>query len=109
MIILVTSEISENDLARAAEDLDGYVKVVVDIQKGILTAGGERHVDGEQLLIQSGSLQQNLWGGGIDLETMGIDYDSMINLRPGQNNPSREVLSPDLRKTMDEIIRRLLR
>lgn len=29
----------------------------------------DRHFEGEQLLLQQGSLQKNLWGGGLDLET----------------------------------------
>lgn len=108
MLILVTSKINEGDLKRVAEDLEGYVKVVIDIEKEILTAGGTRHVEGEQLLLEQGSRQENLWGGGIDLETKEIDFDSMINIRPGQDNPSREVLSKEIRIKMEEISRKLL-
>ena len=91
-----------------AKDLDGYVKVVVDIERKILTGGGERHVDGEQKLLQEGSRQENLWGGGFDLETNEIDYNSIINLRPSQNNPSRDVLSSEIRKDFDRIVKDLL-
>ena len=73
MLLLVTSKLSEQDLKSAGEDLDGYVKFVVDLEKGIMTVGGERHVQGEELLLQNGSEQKNLWGGGIDLETGLID------------------------------------
>jgi len=109
MPFLVTSKISEEDLKKAAEDLEGYIKVVVDIKQEILTAGGLRHVEGEEILLQNGSRQENLWGGGLDLETGEIDFDSMINIRPHQDNPSREVLSKELRKKMEDIIRNLLR
>ena len=109
MLLIVTSKISEEDLKRAAEDLEGYIKVVVDIEKEILTAGGLRHVEGEEMLLQNGSGQDNVWGGGLDLETGEIDFDSMINIRPHQDNPSREVLSKELRKKMEDIIRKLLR
>ena|SRR3989338_9546785 len=109
MPFLVTSKISEEDLKKAAEDLEGYIKVVVDIKQEILTAGGLRHVEGEEILLQNGSRQENLWGGGLDLETGEIDFDSMINIRPNQDNPSREVLSKELRKKMEDIIRKLLR
>ena len=96
-------------MTKAAEDLDGYIKVVVDIHKRILTAGGTRHVEGEQLLLQNGSRQEDLWGGGYDMETQGIDYDSMINIRPAQKNTSREVLSPEVRTVMDDVIGKLLK
>ena len=48
-------------------------------------------------------------GGGIDFETGEIDFDSMINLRPGQGNKSREVLDQKIRDQMVVIIKNLLR
>lgn len=104
MLTILTSKTDTETLKKIAKDLDGYVKVVVDIQKRIMTAGGTRHVDGEQLLLAQGCKQENLWGGGIDLETKEIDYDSMINIRPTQGNPSREVLSMEIRSLMEELI-----
>ncbi|MBI3109636.1 hypothetical protein HYZ06_01205 [Candidatus Daviesbacteria bacterium] len=89
--------------------MDGYIKVVVDVELKILAAGGLRHVEGEELLLKTGSMQENLWGGGLDLATGEIDFDSMINIRTNQGNPSREVLSQNIRKKMEEIIRRLLK
>jgi hypothetical protein len=56
------------------------VKVVVDIKRKILSAGGKLHVDGEKLLLADGSKQVDLWGGAIDFQTKEIDFDSMINL-----------------------------
>ncbi|OGZ97593.1 MAG: hypothetical protein A3I44_02845 [Candidatus Sungbacteria bacterium RIFCSPLOWO2_02_FULL_51_17] len=109
MLLLITSKISEEDLKKAAEELGGYIKYVVDIKKEITTAGGSRHVQGEELLLHNGSTQEDLWGGGLDLETGEVDFDSMINIRPNQNNPSREVLSPETRKKIEEIVRRLLK
>ena len=91
-----------------ASDLQGYIKVVVDIRRNILTAGGERHVDGEQLLLIDGSHQFDLWGGGFDTETKEIDYNSMINLRPADRNPSREILSEEMRNKFNTIIKTIL-
>lgn len=109
MLILITSKANEETLEKAAEDLEGYIKFVVDIEKKILTAGGLRHYDGEQLLLQNGSKQENLWGGGLDLETGEIDFDSMINIRPNQGNASREVLSGEIRQQVEEVVRSLLK
>lgn len=109
MLILIKQKVSEDILKKVAEDLDGYIKVVVDLEQEILTAGGTRHFEGEELLLKEGSKQENLWGGGLDLQTGEIDFDSMINIRPNQGNSSREVLSEDLRKKMEEIIRRFLK
>lgn len=109
MLLLIKKKASEAILKKIAEDLDGYIKVVVDIEREILTAGGTRHFEGEKILLEDGSKQENLWGGGVDFKTGEIDVDSIINLRPNQNNPSREVLSPEIRKKMERIARNLLK
>lgn len=109
MLILVKTKISQEDLKKTAQDLDGYVKFVVDLENGILTAGGARHVQGEELLLKEGSIQENLWGGGLDLQTGDLDFDSMINIRPREGNPSREVLDQEIRSKMTEIVHKLLR
>jgi len=108
MLVLLGKKASTDILKKVSEDLDGYVKFVVDIQKEVMTAGGLRHFEGEQLLLSQGSQQNDLWGGGIDLQTEEIDYESMINIRPNQNNASREVLNPALRTKIKQIVSTLL-
>lgn len=108
MLFFITSKINQSKLQKSAEDLEGYIKIVVDVEKNIMTAGGKRHADGEELLLKNGSIQDNLWGGGVDLETGEIDFDSMINIRPSVGNNSREVLSQDLRNKIKKITNNLL-
>lgn len=62
------------------------------------------HYDDEQLLLEYGCKQYNLWGGGIDLETGEITYDSMINIRPEQNNPKREIQSEEIKAKFKSIV-----
>ena len=83
--------------------------MVVDTERRILAAGGKKHSDGEALLLQNGSRQEHLWGGGLDMKTGTIDFDSMINIRPRQDNPSREVLNAEIRAALETIIHNLLR
>lgn len=109
MLLLVNSKADKETLKKVAEDFEGYIKFVVDVERKILTAGGLRHFEGEKLLLENGSKQENLWGGGLDFQTREIDFDSMINIRPNQGNTSREVLSEEVRKQVDEIVRKLLR
>jgi len=106
-MFIVRKKTSKKELTKLAEHFKGYIKVVVDMKKEILAAGADRHFDEEQVLFNEGSLQENLWGGGYDLETEEIDYNSIINLRPSQDNPSRDILSKDLRQKFDKIIRKL--
>lgn len=108
MIIVFEKKATKEELKKVAKDLDGYIKFVVDIEEEILAAGGEMHVDAEKLLISGGSNQKDLWGGGLDLETKALDYNSMINIRPNQNNPSRDVMDNEIRTIIDKIVKKIL-
>ena len=108
MILIIDKKATSEEMQKMAEDLDGYIKVVVDIRLRILAGGGKRHVDSEQMLLEAGSKQENLWGGGYDAETKQIDYNSMINIRPRQQNASREIMSVEIRNEFDKIVKVLL-
>lgn len=108
MLQILRTKATIEQINNSATDLHGYIKIVVDIDREILTAGGERHADGEELLLADGSKQSSLWGGGYDTETKEIDYNSMINLRPSDNNPSREILSDQIREKFKEIVAQIL-
>lgn len=108
MLLTINKKATPEEIKKMAEDFDGYIKVVVDIKEGVLAGGGKRHFEGEQKLLAEGSRQFNLWGGGLDLETKEIDYNSIINLRPAQDNPSRDIMSPDVRKEFDRIVKDLI-
>lgn len=109
MILIIREKATKEQKRQMAEDLGGfYIKIVIDIEREILAGGGERHFDGEQTLLDDGSKQENLWGGGIDVKTDEIDYNSMINLRPRQGNDSRDILSKEIRKKFDEMVKNLL-
>ena len=92
-----------------AKHFEGYIKIVVDVEKGILSGGGDRHSDEEKALLKEGSRQKDLWGGGFDVKTDEIDYNSIINLRPNQDNPSRDILSKEVREKFDETVETLLK
>jgi hypothetical protein len=107
--MIITGRASKEQIAEMAKRFDGYIKVVVDIEKEILSGGGDRHFDEEQALLNNGSSQKNLWGGGFDVKTNEVDYNSIINLRPKDNNPSRDILSLGIRKRFDAIVGKLLK
>ena len=107
MLLIIRTKIDPQFREKVAEDLKGYIKVVVDVRRKILSAGGQKHVDGEQMLLKDGSKQEDLWGAGLDLETNEMDFDSMINLRPTQNT-SREILDQKIRQQIETITRSLL-
>jgi len=96
-------------------ELKGYVslvKVVVDVKRKVMIAGTSMHSDAESLLLEQGSEQANLWGINLYLKKSReewIDYDSMINLRPWQENDSRGVDNPETRQKIREIVNSLVK
>ena len=108
MLLIIRQKVTKKQLSNIAKHFAGYVKIVVDIEKELITAGADRHFEEERLLLEEGSKQNNLWGGGVDLETKEIDYNSVINLRPNQDNPSRDILSKSIREKFDKIVKKLL-
>ena len=84
------------------------VKCVVDIVRRLLVVDAGLHADEELLLIEHGSVQTDLWGINIWPELYGtdefIEFDSMINIRPLQNNRTRSVDDPDIRRIIIEIV-----
>lgn len=100
------------ELLKLAEDIFGdMVKAVVDVERNIMAVGAELHADEEALLLNEGSLQQNLWGINIypgKPRNEWVEFDSMINIRPRQNNRSRGVENPDLREKINRIVNELI-
>ena len=92
-VILIDKPISRQQLKDAAEQLFGdMVKAVIDAEKGVMAIGGELHADEEAFLLARDSKQENLWGINLYPErdfTEMTEFDSMINIRPRQNNQSR--------------------
>lgn len=109
---LIDKKISKTELASVAKERFGdMVKAAVDIELGIMVIGGELHADEEAMLLENGSKQENLWGINIYTEKPGnerIEFDSMINIRPRQNNRSRDVLDPKIREKITAIINNLV-
>lgn len=109
---LVDKTISLPDLVLMANKMfGGLVKAVVDIEKQIVVVDAGMHADEEQFLLEQGSKQENLWGINIYPKdgSFKIEFDSMINLRPSQNNFSRNVEDPEIQKQITELINRLIK
>ena len=105
MIITSSQPFTPDEIERLKERFEVYIKTVIDVEKKICVAGMDRHFEGEQILLDNGSRQKNIWGGGIDIETKQIDYNSFINIRPNDDNTSNEILDEALRKQYKDITR----
>ena len=97
MILTKIEPYTLDEIETLKEQFDVYIKTVIDIKKKICSAGCDRHFESEQILLKQGSNQEDLWGGGIDLETKTIDFNSFINIRPSQDNTSNEIQNETIR------------
>jgi len=107
-IKVFNSPITKEELLALAES--GYgdmVKGVIDIKKRLLALGGELHADNEQILLDQGSKQADLWGFNIypgKTREEYLEYTSMINIRPRQGNMDRDIKDLNLRRQIKNIV-----
>jgi hypothetical protein len=102
-------KISVKELQEMSEKMfDGIVKADVDVAKGIVVVDMPMHVEGEAYLMEKGSQQNDLWGINLHPEEYGtedfVEFDSMINIRPSQGNPSKDVLDETIRQKIVAIV-----
>ena len=65
---------------------ENMIKAVVDIERELIAIDANMHVDLEQLLLENGSRQEDLWGINFHPEEEEfVEFDSMINIKPRQN------------------------
>ena len=111
-IKIIKEKISQDELRLfLGKPFIDMVKFIVDIEKEIIGLGGEMHMDAEQILLKNGSEQKNLWGGNVYPDKSGeekIEYESLINIRPSQNNRSMQIQDEKLKKQIKNIVDKLL-
>lgn len=105
----IDTTISVPELSSMAEKMYGnLVKAVVDLETGTLVVDVEMHADAEQYLLEEGSEQYNLWGINLYPFKFGtddfIEFDSMINIRPRQQNMSRGIDDSKIREQIITLV-----
>jgi hypothetical protein len=98
MIVTKESPFTKEEIGKTKEVFGSYIKTVIDLENKVCSAGADRHFESEKVLLGQGSSQHNIWGGGIDLETKEIDFNSFINIRPKDNNTSNEIQDAKIRQ-----------
>ena len=111
-IVIVQSRIERSELDRLVGAYFGdMVKLVVDVRREVVAIDGELHADAEQLLLEQGSRQADLWGAnyypGRGAEGC-LEYTALINIRPSQGNPSMEVQDAGTRELIRSLASRLI-
>jgi hypothetical protein len=105
-LVVLEQRIEADVLRRLVDRFEDMVKFVVDVERKLIAIGGEMHSDAEQVLLESGSRQADLWGAnyypGRGREGC-VEFTSFINIRPSAGNRGMEVQDEALRAKVREI------
>ena len=108
MILIIRERATREELEEMLKVWGVLIKIVVDVEREILAGGSEKHYQCEEELLFSGSRQSDLWGADWNPYTQTIYFESIINIRPSQNNRTMIVQSLELREKITQITTRLL-
>jgi hypothetical protein len=109
MIHIVRDPATLEQVAEMSQVFDGlFIKLAADVRRGILAGGGELHADCEQVLLEDGSRQEDVWGADWYPNTGEVGLEALINIRPRQQNYGMEIQDSDLRARVETVVRRLM-
>jgi hypothetical protein len=108
MIHLLRTRATRKQLDEMLATLGSFIKLAIDIRRGILAGGGTLHADCEEVLLDDGSQQEDIWGADWVPATQAIRYEALMNIRPRQHNPSMKILDPAVCARIAEIVPMLL-
>lgn len=106
MIHLLHQPASPQQVREMLEEHEDFIKIAVDIRRGILAGGGEFHADCEAVLIEDGSEKDDIWGADWILDEKTIRYSSLINLRRRQDKKAMDVKDPSTRQLIEQVTKR---
>jgi len=105
-VVVLERRIERADLVRLLGLFGDMIKYVVDVERGVVAIGGELHADAEQVLLERGSRQADLWGAnyypGRGREGC-IEFTSLINISPARGNRGMEVEDPAVRERISAL------
>jgi hypothetical protein len=99
---------TQKEIKEMLQELETYIKLAVDVERGILAGGGEYHADCEEVLLENGSRQEDIWGADWYPDSRTVAFGALINIRPDQGNRKMEIENLDLCKKIETIVRQLL-
>ena len=106
-IVILRDRIAAEELSRLVKlYFEDMVKYVVDVERRVIAIGGELHADAEQILLEDGSRQQDVWGANYYPgagAAQCIEFTALINIRPARGNRSMEVSDLGVRERIRSI------
>jgi hypothetical protein len=108
-ILLLDRKITSRELFRVRQAYHDLVKITVDLPRRVYVAGGESHFDGRDLLIDSGSRPEDVWGVDFypdEHQEQCLDFCSSVNQRTDADSPylRDEDLCRQIRELVFELV-----
>lgn len=105
---ILSEKISKDKLkVLAANTFVDMIKCVADVRLGLLAVDAELHADLESLLLENGSLHEDLWDFNLYPDEAGddfVEFDSLFNIRAWQGNRSRNVEDETVRQQIRDVV-----
>jgi hypothetical protein len=108
MILLLREPAGHTQIQEMLQEYERLIKIVVDIRRRILSGGGEMHSDCEEVLLEDGSEQDDLWGANWYPAEQRIEFEALINIRPRLGNRNILIQDEALRRLVETITREIL-
>lgn len=108
MIYQFTEQATTQQVQEMLAQYKDMIKVVIDIRRRVLAGGGEMHADCEDILLDAGSEQDDLWGANWYPADQRIEFESLINIRPRLGNRSLIIQSETIRQQVESVTRQIL-
>ena len=89
-----------------------FLKAVVDVVLEKIAIDAELHSDLESMMLDAGSSQENLWGINFyprEDADLFIEFDSLINIRPKQNNRARTIQDPEVERKIVSVVNKWIK
>lgn len=108
MVHVIRGRATGQQVQEMLQVIGAYIKLAVDVRRGILAGGGVLHADCEAALLEDGSRQDDVWGADWNPVAQQVSFEALINIRTRQHNPSLDILDPAIRERVTEITQQIL-
>jgi hypothetical protein len=108
MIILLSEKASKNEIKAMLDEYGNMIKIAVDIRRKMLAGGGEMHADCEQVLLENGCEQEDIWGANWYPGDQRVEFEALINIRPHLGNRGMLIQNQEIRDTVEAVTRYIL-
>ena len=112
---ILSQPVTKKELIKTSHNFidTNTIKAAVDIKREKIAVDSPMHYDCEQLLLEDGSDQADIWGINLYLDEADLDdlveFDSMINIRPAEGNRSRSVEDPMTQAKIKSVVTKWLK